>query len=319
MTFAASSYRRLAAPTAHESGTAPSPLPGTAWLVRSAAAVALVVAALPAAALDVDALSDHASPEASEQRLRAALAVTWNEDDAVILVTQIARSYGLRGDFARAQAMLAAIEPQLGSAEARVRHALETGRTLSSATHAPESQTPEVRARARAAYLGAFELAQAAQLDALAIDALHMMAFVDTAPADQLRWGQQALTLAQASPQPAARKWEAPLRNNVGYALHQLGRYDEALEQFRLALALRERGSDAEATRIAWWMVAWTLRAQARADEALAIQLRLERECDAAGAPDPYVYEELEILYRERGDAAAAARYAVLKARAQPR
>ena len=61
-------------------------------------------------------------------------------------------------------------------------------------------------------------------------------------------------------------------------------------------------------------MIAWTLRAQACNDEALAIQLRLEREGDAAGAPDPYVFEELEILYRERGDAAAAARYAARRA-----
>ena len=319
MTLDAMLTRLIATQGAREAEAAPPPRIGTARLARSVAAVVLVAAAHPAPALDLDVLWDAGRPEASEQRLRAALAATWDEDDAVILVTQIARSHGLRGDFARAQTMLAAIEPQLGSAEARVRHALETGRTLSSATHPPETQTAQVRARARAAYLDAFELARAAQLDALAIDALHMMAFVDTAPADQLRWGQQALALAQASAQPAARRWEAALRNNVGYALHQLGRYDEALEQFRLALALRERGSDAEATRIAWWMVAWTLRALARADEALAIQLRLERECDAAGAPDPYVYEELEILYRARGDGAAAARYAALRAGAQPR
>ena len=61
-------------------------------------------------------------------------------------------------------------------------------------------------------------------------------------------------------------------------------------------------------------MVAWTLRALARDDEALAIQLRLERECAAAGAPDPYVFEELAALYRARGDAAQAAAYDALRA-----
>lgn len=266
------------------------------------------------AAVDIESLWNYSDPQASEQRFRATLAVTWDEDDAVILVTQIARTYGLRREFARAQALLLGIEPQLGGAEARVRHALETGRTLSSATHPPESQTPQVRAQARAAYLQAYEIARAAQLDALAIDALHMMAFVDTAPAEQLRWNLQALELIEASSQPAAKKWEASLRNNTGLALHELGRDPEALAQFQRALELRQRGTDTEATRIAWWMVAWTLRSMARQDEALAIQLRLERENDAAGTPDEYVYEELEALYRARGDAERAAAYAARRA-----
>jgi hypothetical protein len=47
-------------------------------------------------------------------------------------------------------------------------------------------------------------------------------------------------------------------------------------------------------------------------DEALDIQLRLERECDAAKMPDRYVFEELEILYRARGDETHAAHYAEL-------
>lgn len=267
------------------------------------------------AAVDVDAMWDFGQPALSEQRFRAALA-TASGDDALILQTQIARTHGLRRDFARAQAELGAIAPQVAKAgaEARTRHALESGRTWTSATHPPESQTPEVRAKARAAYLLAYETARQAQLDDLAIDALHMMAFVDTAPADQLKWNLQALAVVEASTQPAAKKWEAPLRNNAGYALHQLGRYPEALAQFERAVVLRERGTDAEATRIAWWMVAWTLRAMSRADEAIAIQLRLERENDAAGTPDGYVFEELETLYRARGDAERAAAYAAKRA-----
>jgi hypothetical protein len=57
-------------------------------------------------------------------------------------------------------------------------------------------------------------------------------------------------------------------------------------------------------------MIAHTLRSQGKSGEALAIQLRLEREFDAAGEPDPYVYEELEALYRQAGDAARADAYA---------
>lgn len=280
-------------------------------LDRAAIIVCLTNWVSSAMAIDLVPLTDFSKPELSEQRLRGAL-VTANGDDALILQTQIARTYGVRRDFARAQEILRSIEAQIqtAGAEARVRHALEFGRTLASATHPPESQTPETKELARSAYLRAFELAKAERLDGLAIDALHMLAFVDTAPLDQLKWGEEALTMAESSPQPEAKKWEASLRNNVGYALHQLGRYDEALAQFRQAVELRERAQDAEATRAAHWMVAWTLRALNRIDEALEIQLRLERECDAAGEPDQYVLDELEILYRRLGDEVHAKQYA---------
>ena len=261
--------------------------------------------------LDLSTVWDFNQPDVSEQRFRSML-VTATGDDSLILQTQIARTFGLRGDFARAQQILKEIEPSISSAggEARARYMLEFGRTLSSATHSPESQTEAVKAEARAAYLSAFDIAQAEQLDDLTIDALHMLAFVDTAPADQVRWGLQALSIMEGSSQPAAKRWEGPLRNNIGYALHQQGLYEEALDQFKLALAFRERAGNAEQIRIAQWMVAWTLRSLGKIDDALAIQLHLEVECEAAGAPDPYVFEELEFLYRARNETARADEYA---------
>ena len=119
----------------------------------------------------------------------------------------------------------------------------------------------------------------------------------------------------KGSTQPAAQKWSASLHNNTGYALHLLGRYDEALREFQLALAERERGGRPQNIRVAYWMIAWTLRALGRTNEALEIQLRLERECDAAGDPDPYVFEELELLYKTLGDEKKAAFYAARRAR----
>jgi len=277
-------------------------------------AVSLVTTASTAMAIDLNPLWNFDDPGQSEQRFRAALA-TATGDDAIILQTQIARSYGLRGDFAKAREILKGLEPQLlaAGAEARTRHSLELGRTYASAAHPPETQTSAAKEQAREAYQRAYEVAKRGELDGLAVDALHMLAFVDTEPAAQLKWGQQALAIAQASSQPAAKKWEASLRNNIGYALHQLGRYDEALDQFKQAVVLREKGEDAQATRIAHWMVGWTLRALNRTDEALEIQLRLERERDAAGAPSPYVFEELELLYRTKGDRERADHYAELK------
>ena len=274
----------------------------------------LMTVTSPAMAIDVTPLWNFDDPVESEQRFRSALA-TATGDDAIVLQTQISRSYGLRGDFAKAREILESLEPLLrtAGAEARSRYWLELGRTYASATHPPESQTRETKERARTAYMQAVEIARSGQLDGLAIDALHMLAFVDTEPADQLKWGQDALAIVQASSQSPAKDWEASIRNNVGYALYQLGRYDEALDQFEHAVPLRERGKNVEATRTAYWMVAWTLRALNRVDEALKIQLRLEQERQAAGIPSPYVFEELELLYRARGDAARARHYAELK------
>ncbi len=236
-------------------------------------------------------------------------------DEALILRTQIARSYGLRGNFDKARQLLNEIEVAIQQAggEARVRFALEMGRTYASATHSPDELTEDNKARARLLYLQALNVARSEQLDALAIDAVHMMAFVDTAPADQLKWAKEALLLVEKSAQPDAKRWEASIRNNLGYALHQLGHYEEALNQFRQAVDLREMRADAEATRVAYWMVAWTLRAMGRLDEALEIQLRLEREYAGTGKPDPYVFDELAILYGEKQDEVKANHYKALK------
>jgi tetratricopeptide (TPR) repeat protein len=222
------------------------------------------------------------------------------------------RTWGLRGDFEQARRILAGVEPGIAKAgaSAQVRYHLELGRTYASPAHKPEQITPERREQARAAYTTAFEKAKAARLDYLALDALHMMVMVDSAPAEQMAWNEKALAYLEASPQAEAKKWEGSLRNNLGYAYHLAGRYDEAIAQYRLSLAAHERRGNATDVRSAHWMIAHSLRAQGKAEEALAIQLRLEREFDAAGEPDPFVYEELEALYRQAGDAARADAYA---------
>lgn len=287
------------------------------WVVAIRVAAAIAVAAGPAAAaaaVDLAAMWDFAHPDRSEARFRAALADA-RGDDALILVTQIARTHGLRGDFAEARRQLAQVAPQLAGAgaEARCRHALETGRSWASPAHPPEALTDAARETARAAYREALAIARAAALDALAVDALHMLAIIATAPDDALALNHEALGLAERSAQPAAQRWRASLRNNLGVALHGLGRYPEALAEFEAALALRERQGDAASVRVARWMVGWTLRALGRIDAALALQRALEDEWAAAGEPDPDVFDELEQLYRLQGDTARADAYAAKK------
>jgi tetratricopeptide (TPR) repeat protein len=282
--------------------------------------LALLLTATPAMAIDLRPMWDFSKPALSEERFRAALA-TAQGDDALILKTQIARSWGLRRDFERARAVLAEVEPQLAAAaaEAKTHYWLELGRTYASATHTEAQLTADAKARARDAYGKALEHARKARLDGLAVDVIHMYASVDTAPADQLKWADEALAIVQASDQPAAKNWEASLRNNRGYALQQLGRYEEALAELRLSLAAREKQGKPRGVRIAHWMVANTLRLMGRLDEARDIQLRLEREWDADQEPDPYVFEELEAIYKAQGNAERAAHYAARLKASQPK
>lgn len=266
-------------------------------------------------ALDLDALWNFADPAASEQRLRAALDGA-SPDDRLILQTQIARSHGLRLDFDAARRVLAEVEPRLdsASAEARVRYLLELGRSHASAAHPPEALTAEARDRARALYQEAFERAERACLDGLAVDALHMMVVVDPEPDQQLAWNRKAVAYMARSDQPAAKRWEGALRNNIGYALHLKGDHEAALAEFALSREAYRRAGRERNVRYADWMIAWTWRVQGRLDEALAEQLRLEREWAAAGESDPSVFEELETIYRAHGDDAKAAHYRLLQA-----
>jgi tetratricopeptide (TPR) repeat protein len=259
-------------------------------------------------AVDVDALWDFDQPALTEQRLRAALAGV-RGDDALVLRTQIARTFSLRRRFDEAHRELDALAPFLGAAgpEPCVRALLERGRTLRSAQQ-PQQALPW--------FERAFREAEAARLPGLAADALHMVALAQPLPAGQIEWNRKVVDYARAATDPKARHWEGPALNNLGVALNEAGRHEEALAALREALAVRERAGAAGEIRIARWMVAHTLRRLQRTDEALAMQLDLEMQFRAAGQTDPYVFEELALLYAARGDAQRAAHYRALRAQA---
>ena len=92
--------------------------------------------------------------------------------------------------------------------------------------------------------------------------------------------------------------------------LWDFDRPDLSEQRFRAELAARERDGNPQTIRIARWMIAWTSRALGRLNEALEIQLRPESESDEAGEPDPYVFEELELLYRAFDNSEKAEFYA---------
>jgi tetratricopeptide (TPR) repeat protein len=141
----------------------------------------------------------------------------------------------------------------------------------------------------------AAELAERAGLEALRVDALHMVA-MDGDPDEQIARTRAALEVARAASTEEARRWDASLLNNLGMAQHDAGDLHGALESFETALTIRRERGQARETRIARWMVAWTLRLLGRPDEALAMQRDLKAELDAAGEVDTYVDEELALL-----------------------
>lgn len=261
--------------------------------------------------IDIEMLWDYSNPSLSEERFRSAMRDA-DLDDQLILQTQVARTFGLRGNFDQVRTILDKIAKDLpgASAETQARYYLEMGRSFSSAAHDLASQTEVTREKARVFFLHAFEISKNDELDALAIDALHMMTFVDTDPLQQVDWNQKAIDLMRSSTQPAAKKWAGSLHNNMGYALHTAGKYEEALEEFQLALIARIKQENLVNIRIAHWMVAWTLHALGRLEEALTIQRRLEQEWDSDGEPDPYVFEELEKIYLQLGESQLADHYA---------
>ena len=63
-------------------------------------------------AVDIDSMWDFQNPELSEQRFKSALE-TSSGNDALILRTQIARTYSLRGEFQQTRKLLEDLSAEL--------------------------------------------------------------------------------------------------------------------------------------------------------------------------------------------------------------
>lgn len=226
--------------------------------------------------MDLSELWDFDQPAVSEERFRSALA-TADGEDALVLRTQLARALALQRRFAGSAAELDQVTPDTPLVRTYLN--LERGRLLNSSGHAEE---------AKPHFLAALEEAEKAGLDHLAADAAHMMAIVEPGEA-QIPWAQRALAIAEASDDPRARRWVGSVTHNLGWTMHDLGRYEDALVYFERALAFREQQGDPELIRIGRWTVARGLRSLGRYDEALAMQ----EELAATGPEDGYVSEEL--------------------------
>lgn len=269
-----------------------------ALLAIAALTIALTA---PARAIDVEPYWEYADPAASETRFRALLPQL-SGDDRLEVLTQIARTYSLRRDFAPAHRLLDEVEAQLASAgpAPRVRYLLERGRSYNSAGEP---------ARARALFEQAWQQARAAALEGLAVDAAHMVAITWSGKAEAIEWNLRGLALARPSKDAKARALIAAMLNNSAWDLHDMGRHAEALPLFREALAAWTDRGKSEQIRFARYAVGRCLRLLGQTQEAMAIQRALEAEYAASGKTSGYVFEELAELLDASGKGEEAKPY----------
>jgi tetratricopeptide (TPR) repeat protein len=237
---------------------------------------------------DIDALWDYDHPAQSEAAFRAVLPAAQAADDSTYyleLLTQIARTQGLRRDFAGAHQMLDQVQAALPAApnRVRVRYLLERGRVFNSSGRPDD---------ARPLFVAAWEEGQACHEDALAIDAGHMLAIV-APPDEKLAWNRKALELVERTSDTRAREWGGTLYNNIGWDYHAQGQFQLALTAFHQALAWRQRQGDPRLILIAEWCVARTLRSLGQIEEALPLLRALREKWKPLGGSDGYVEEEL--------------------------
>ncbi len=238
-------------------------------------------------------LWDFSDPAASQARFREAevrAMKVGDEGRRMALLTQHARAMGLQKRFDDAHVLLDDVEQSLSDLDeehrgrVRVRLLLERGRVLNSSGK---------REQARPVFEQAWREAVSIQLDALAVDAAHMVAIASGAGNEAIEWNHRAIELADSSSDPRARRWRGSLHNNLGWTHHDRGDYESAMQHFEQALAARLEQNQPREARIARWCVGRCLRSMNRIDEALAQQMQLRDELQRAGEKDGFVHEEI--------------------------
>lgn len=259
-------------------------------------------------ATDFDSLWNYSDPEATETKFREILPQikdSGNISKYLQLLTQIARTLGLRRKFEDSHKLLDEVETKLNDTlpKAKIRYLLERGRTFNSSGKISE---------ARELFLQAYDLAMASNEDNLAVDAAHMMGIVES-DEKSVEWNEKAMELAEASSDSKANGWLGSLYNNLGWTYFEMKQYDKALDLFKKDAAWYSERGRTENTNIAFWSAAKTLRMMGKTEEALEEQLRLlELYRKVEADEDGYVYEELAECYLMKNNAAEASKYAGL-------
>lgn len=246
---------------------------------------------------DFDKLWNYSNPAETEIKFREVLkdsSPEKNLSEHLQLLTQIARTYSLRGMFTEAHETLNEVEKQLSAVHdlAHARYHLECGRAFNSSGK---------KAEAKQHFETAKNIATEVSEDFFTIDAIHMLAIV-APPEVATALNEEGILFAENSNQESAKNWLGALYNNLGWAYFDKKEYEKALSIFLRALKWREEKQEPSSIFLAKWCVARTLRALNKTEEALKVQLALFEESVTTGQNDGYVHEELGELFLLKGE-----------------
>lgn len=159
---------------------------------------------------EFDKLWNFGNPAATEQEFRKILPLAQsNAAYHAELLTQLARTLGLQQKFDEAHAVLDSAENIIpkDNIKVKIRYDLERGRVFNSSGE---------KEKAKEFFKNAWNMGLAEGMDFYAVDAAHMMAIAEAAPAEQHAWNLKAMEIAEKSSEPHARKWLGALYNNIG-------------------------------------------------------------------------------------------------------
>jgi tetratricopeptide (TPR) repeat protein len=224
-----------------------------------------------------------------------------DKDYLLQLQTQIARTYGLDGQFDSAHSVLNRVQSELNDKTkvAHVRYLLERGRAFRSSGNSTS---------AKPLFLEAFEYGEKLGLCDYTVDAAHMMALVVETRESRTEWNLKGVKIAEESNDLRCRHWLGSIYNNIGWDFHNAQEYYSALKMFQKALKARLDIKDKlETIEIAKWCLARCYRSLEENQKALEIQMALFNLQSKEDRLDGYVCEELGELYLLLGDKSKAA------------
>jgi tetratricopeptide (TPR) repeat protein len=268
------------------------------WIILMTMAQATTTGSLP----EFDKLWNYSDPAATEKKFRELLPAAERSGDAsylLQLLTQIARTQGLQDRFAEAHATLDRVEKDLANRNdplARVRYLLERGRVLNSSGRPAE---------ALPLFIQAETVGREAKLARYEVDAIHMIAIVQSDPPKRIESGLKGIARAKELNQTA---WLVALSNNLGEEYRALKQYDKALECFRgVQEAQKQLGRPVD--RYARVDEAKMLRLLGQPEQSLDKMRQLEAELK--DEQDGFVCEELGEALLATGQSSQAKPYFV--------
>jgi len=262
---------------------------------------ATTVAVGASAAVDVDALWDIDQPAQGEVRLREAERGAQGVELLEIRAA-IARSLMLQGQLPAAEQEIATVASMLsfGDDVGSARYLIERGRL---------SYVQSLPVAALLDFQNAFQLAERARSDALAVDAANMASIVTRAdPKVSLDWLTRALALATASQDSRVARLLPALHNNLGWALAETGDCNAAMQHFHASANLWRSVGKTMQTGFAELGLAHCLRTSGNPKEALKVVEGVQTLANSSGshALGGEVQEEIGEIRIALGDRSGA-------------